>query len=340
MTTGQAEGRQLSASNETVPRDGFRRVIRAGGQEAAGTSEIRRNKDLIASKRHQGGASRRAAGEGARWYFDNRFQGRSGWRRAPRAGARPRRRTHLQSCYDGKPLGSVSWPGSSEPRHRASVSPRSPGGPESGRSGAEIPCNIDRELWYRGRTHVEILLVDEFARQGESQPLTNTQNLLVAGDSQPFPAFRTAPFQYEPSFLGAHADEKSMRSPTAARIGLKRAFTFHGESWDLKRTVNVSEGIPRVSIERRCVTVCVLPTAFGLGPAKCVFGLSPKFSTPVEKTVENRQELTIYGRKCRESQHELARRQPRDVQFRALLDPVKTHMARRNESLGRNPRAD
>jgi hypothetical protein len=50
---------------------------------------------------------------------------------------------------------------------------------------------------------------------------------LVAGDGQPFAAFRTAAFQNQPPVLRAHADEKSVRTLAAARVRLKRAFTFH-----------------------------------------------------------------------------------------------------------------
>ena len=57
-----------------------------------------------------------------------------------------------------------------------------------------------------------------------------TRSPLLAGDRQSFPALRAAPFQDESSILRAHADEKSVRPFPVARVGLKRAFTFHGES--------------------------------------------------------------------------------------------------------------
>ena len=53
---------------------------------------------------------------------------------------------------------------------------------------------------------------------------------LLAGDGQPFTAFRATPLQNQPALLGAHTDEKSMRTLAAARVRLKRAFTFHETS--------------------------------------------------------------------------------------------------------------
>src|SRR3954469_1117050 len=60
----------------------------------------------------------------------------------------------------------------------------------------------------------------------------------------------------------------------------------------MKRTVNVSERVRKVSMEGECATVGVLHTAAS-GTVQdaanpCSFGLSPEFSTPVEKPVENR----------------------------------------------------
>ena len=82
-----------------------------------------------------------------------------------------------------------------------------------------------------------------------------------------------------------------MRFRAVARIGLKSANSLgHDIPSVLRRTVNVSERVRGVSISEECATVGLL-----LGPVPavvipCAFGLSPKFSTPVEKTVENRAE--------------------------------------------------
>src|SRR5881628_688894 len=79
-----------------------------------------------------------------------------------------------------------------------------------------------------------------------------------------------------------------MRPFPVTRVWLKRALSFHGHPSSEKRTANVSERIPIVSIN---LEVCYSrrPSSAVSGPdIPCVFGLSPKFSTPVEKTVENR----------------------------------------------------
>ena len=75
------------------------------------------------------------------------------------------------------------------------------------------------------------------------------------------------------------------------RVGLKRSNSLsHDIPSVLRRTVNVSERIERVSIIVECVRVSVLLQSIPAVVIPCAFGLSPKFSTPVEKTVENRQE--------------------------------------------------
>ena len=67
---------------------------------------------------------------------------------------------------------------------------------------------------------------------------------------------------------------------------------------DSNELQDVSEAIAGVSIKpRRVLQSASLsrfptdaqPRVFGSGPVRCSFGLFPKFSTPVEKTVENRR---------------------------------------------------
>ena len=108
-------------------------------------------------------------------------------------------------------------------------------------TGKKLPAEDLDAARVRGKVHFRRKLNPSPARHGE-----------------PFPALRAAPLEHEPAILGAHADEKTMRPLPPARIWLERAFTFHGASLDWKRTVNVSERIPGVSIEPRCATVCVL----------------------------------------------------------------------------------
>lgn len=58
----------------------------------------------------------------------------------------------------------------------------------------------------------------------------------------------------------------------------------------MNRTFNVSERVPRVSIGLDCVLESASFTGrqFLTSAIQCAFGLFPKFSTPVEKPVENR----------------------------------------------------
>ena len=82
-----------------------------------------------------------------------------------------------------------------------------------------------------------------------------------------------------------------MRLRAMTRIGLKSPNSLsHDIPSVLRRTVNVSERIQGVSISEECVRVCVLQRSTPAVVIPCAFGLSPKFSTPVEKTVENRPE--------------------------------------------------
>jgi hypothetical protein len=85
-----------------------------------------------------------------------------------------------------------------------------------------------------------------------------------------------------------------MRLRAVTRIGLKSPNSLsHDIPSVLRRTVNVSERIQGVSISEECVRVCVLQRSTPAVVIPCAFGLSPKFSTPVEKTVENRPESIV-----------------------------------------------
>jgi hypothetical protein len=79
-----------------------------------------------------------------------------------------------------------------------------------------------------------------------------------------------------------------MRLGAVTRVGLKSPNSLsHDIPSVLRRTVNVSERVQGVSISEECVRVGVLPMAgSGRSDSMRFFGLSPKFSTPVEKTVE------------------------------------------------------
>src|SRR6185503_8879648 len=126
-----------------------------------------------------------------------------------------------------------------------------------------------------------------------------------AADGEPFAALRTAPLEHEPPVLGAHAHEESVRLLPVTRIGLKRAHSLGHEIPSRRRAVRasarqtalieplmLSNGFRECQSTgaQECATVGVLlwPVPAAVDP--CSFGLSPEFSTPVEKTVENRGE--------------------------------------------------
>jgi hypothetical protein len=109
---------------------------------------------------------------------------------------------------------------------------------------------------------------------------------LFAADRKAFTPLGAAALQHQAAILGAHPYEKPMGFLTVASIRLERALALH-EVPSVKRTFNVSEGVPKVSTLMGCATVCVLlENDSNHLSSSCVFGLLPKFSTPVEKTVE------------------------------------------------------
>jgi hypothetical protein len=127
---------------------------------------------------------------------------------------------------------------------------------------------------------------------------------LLAGDGQPFSAFCAASFQDEPTVLRAHTDEKTVRPLPSAGVGLKRAFTFHGILLVENEPSMLANAFGECQLTAGCVTVGVLSrSAVRSGIRSMLFGLPPKFSTPVEKTVENRQIWASYRQKRRVSRH-------------------------------------
>ena len=116
---------------------------------------------------------------------------------------------------------------------------------------------------------------------------------LLATHSEPFAALRAAPFEHQPAVLGAHPHEKSVRLLAVTRVGLKRAHSLGHDipSREIEPSMLANGfGECQSTGAQECATVGVLlwPVPAAVDP--CSFGLSPKFSTPVEKTVENRGE--------------------------------------------------
>ena len=110
--------------------------------------------------------------------------------------------------------------------------------------------------------------------------------LFFAADRQALAALRAAALQDETPVLGGHPHEKTVRARAVARIWLKRSLTLHADPFDEERTANVSGRFRGVSTRVVCVRVSVLHETSRPRKIRCAFGLFPKFSTPVEKTVE------------------------------------------------------
>jgi hypothetical protein len=117
----------------------------------------------------------------------------------------------------------------------------------------------------------------------------NRGNLLAA-DCQAFAAFRAAAFQHQPPVFRAHPHQEPVCFGAMAIIWLKRALTLHWSPLKVEPTM-LAKGF------KECQSGWFVLQSASFKPNSrsasntCVFGLSPKFSTPVEKTVENRGKL-------------------------------------------------
>src|SRR3954454_23653530 len=83
VTAREAPGGKPGCAKRAVSIDGFRRIVRARGQEPAGAREVGQNQDLVASKRGQTEPYGRPpvsgpGGGGVRRCFGNQLQGCSG----------------------------------------------------------------------------------------------------------------------------------------------------------------------------------------------------------------------------------------------------------------------
>ena len=78
---------------------------------------------------------------------------------------------------------------------------------------------------------------------------------LFATDRQAPAALRAAPFEHQSPIFCAHSHQKPVSLRAMAVVGLKRTPTLHRLIPPRRRTGNVSERLPRVSIEVFCATV-------------------------------------------------------------------------------------
>ena len=203
VATSQPAGAQPATTQYSMPFDGFGRVVGARGQESARSAKIRRNAEFIGAKRHQGDAD----GHDVQGCGDNRLQGRSGWRRASHAWARPRHQTRARCCYDGKPLVSVVLLGFFERLRRAFSWPRCPDAPSP--------------RWLARTNTVAVAAVNasaafvDFLKLGAAaDPFMRPeprQMALFAADGQALTPFRASAFEHQPPVFRAHPHQKPVR---------------------------------------------------------------------------------------------------------------------------------
>ena len=113
---------------------------------------------------------------------------------------------------------------------------------------------------------------------------------LLAADGQAFTTFRTPPLQHKSAVFRTHSHEKPMCFLAAPRIGLKSSLSLHCESFcSNNKPSMVANAFLRCQLARLCVRVGGFRESSPRRSRACAFGCSPKFSTPVEKTVEIRQ---------------------------------------------------
>src|SRR5262245_28101658 len=113
---------------------------------------------------------------------------------------------------------------------------------------------------------------------------------LFAANSEAFTPFCTPSLQHEAAVLRTHSHKKPMSLLAASSIGLKSPLSLHCESFSSNNKPSmVANAFLRCQLARLCVRVGGFRESSSRRYWACAFGCSPKFSTPVEKTVENRQ---------------------------------------------------
>jgi len=95
-------------------------------------------------------------------------------------------------------------------------------------------------------------------RSSRLKPATSPRAALLAADCETLAALRTSPLQNQAAVLGAHTDQKPVCTCASTGIGLKSALSLHRIPLLQKRTVNVSQPLPKVSTRSDCVRVGVL----------------------------------------------------------------------------------
>src|SRR5437867_6394903 len=119
---------------------------------------------------------------------------------------------------------------------------------------------------------------------------------LFAADCETLAALGASPLQHEPAVFRAHSDQKSVCPLAPAGVRLKCALTLHEPSFRGRNEPSMlSNGFEQCQCDDRLCYSRRPSKERSDGnarPSPWAFGLSPKFSTPVEKTVEKRRETS------------------------------------------------
>ena len=102
---------------------------------------------------------------------------------------------------------------------------------------------------------------------------------------QAFSPLCTPPLKYQTAILRAHSNQKPMGFPAPPGVRLERPLPLHIPSLGNEPSM-LAFTFGRCQCRPVCVTVRSLHESKSPLQGPCTFGLSPKFSTPVEKTVE------------------------------------------------------
>ena len=110
---------------------------------------------------------------------------------------------------------------------------------------------------------------------------------LPGADRQALAALCAPPLEHQPAVFRAHAHQKSVGFPATPGVGLERPLPLHIPSLGNEPSM-LAFTFGRCQCRAVCVTVPSLHESKSPRQSPCTFGLSPEFSTPVEKTVEIR----------------------------------------------------
>lgn len=148
---------------------------------------------------------------------------------------------------------------------------------------AHIPVVGQDEDRYVSAVRPGASIVDALVLGAVTNPLRGREFQLFVADRQALAALGATAFQHEAAIFCAHPHEKTMRARAAPRVGLERPFPLHVTPSESDETPIISDVFEGCQCAGECATLATLSPSQN----SCSFGLDPKFSTTVEKAVEN-----------------------------------------------------